>query len=261
MNTQRLLSILCLITLCTGFAHAQVKPPSAEERREAEKAWEALIKAKGGREKLHSITNMLTNLSASSTRLDIFPNLNWSLNHMASGRAIVSIADIRKNDEYFADENGLIEIKHGSWVSNHRFWRVAILMETKWDKPEPLRVRRISDGGKTFDVIETVIYEKRINFIYDPEEMLVLYVQSLDEKGVNHTTFLLSDYSQINGIQMPRTYQPSTVLDLDESLWKDRKTKMRGISFAFNVDYDPQLFKRRLRAGSRDDWKAKNKKQ
>lgn len=263
MNMRCLLSLLCLLTLSTGVSFAQVKPPSADERREAEKTWEALIKTKGGREKLHSITSMLTDRSKSDIQLDIFPHFIWHLTYLANGRSLVSIADMSKNLRYYANENGVGGVNGGSFVSAYSYHRLVFLMETKWDKPEPVRVTRIQRGRKAFDVIETRTYGRRIDFIFDPEELLVWEAVLYDEKNTAHTSFLLSDYSLINGIQMPRTWKRLTTFKHDDpSIWNDREPKLRPIRFAFNVDYDPQLFKRPLRAGSRDDWKAKkNKKQ
>lgn len=67
--------ILVLIIFAAHLVSGQTttETPSAEkERIEAERAWEQLIEMKGGREKLHSITNMLTEIS-SMTLLDIYP--------------------------------------------------------------------------------------------------------------------------------------------------------------------------------------------
>lgn len=255
-----LILISSIIILCFASVTAQVIPTANLEKRDAEKVWENLIKAKGGRDKLHSVTNLLSNMSESSTRLDIFPNLFWGLSHRADGSPIVSIADFGKNDEYSANERGIIDIKHGSFVSNGLLWRVAVLLETKWDKPEVLRVKRIGTGKKMFDVIETIVYGRRVDFIFDPEELLVSYVKFYDESEVFYAAFLFSDYTSIDGIQMPRTWKQSTVYGSDDSVWKDRKAKLRAIKFAFNVDFDPKLFKRPLRAGSKDDWKPKKGK-
>lgn len=253
-KTVRFVALLFALYCLSGIVVPQEKPPSANEKREAEKAWEALVKTKGGREKLHSITNMLTE-TETLTGLDILPNLYWQFHYRVDGKPFVSILDI-KNDEYdsyYAGENGVLDIKHLPFSSARLFYRVAYLLETKYDKPEPLRINLIKKGRKTFDVIETIVYGKRLDFIYDPEELLVSQINFYDEKGANSEAFLLSDYTQINGIQMPRTW--GYLSNYKQSTWKTSKSER--IRFSFNVDYNPKLFKRPLRAGSKDDWKPK----
>jgi hypothetical protein len=242
-----------------GGIAAQETLSTPNGKREAEKSWESLIKEKGGREKLYSINNMLTELSASSTRLDIFPNLYWGINHRSDGAAIVTIADFAKNDQYFANEQGVTDIKHGSFVSAGLIHRVAFLLETKWDKPEPKKVTRM-EGSKSLDSIETLLHGRRIDFVFDPEELLVSRVILYDEKQAIYEVILLADYTEINGIEMPRTYERLTGSKVDYSYWKNTNPKLRAIKFEFNVDFDPMIFKRPLRAGSKDDWKAKKKK-
>ncbi len=54
---------------------------------------------------------------------------------------------------------------------------LPFILETNWDKPELLRVRQMKQGRKKLDVIETIVEGKQLDFIYEPEEMLVREVK------------------------------------------------------------------------------------
>jgi hypothetical protein len=242
---------------------AQEKVAALDEHKEAKKAWEDLIISKGGREKLESIRNMLTE-TESLTRLDVFPNVQWSFSYLSdrkseSGRRPVAcFTDLRKDDQFFADENGINRVQHSAASSLISDFRLAYLLETKWDKPEPLRISLLKRSGKTFNVIETRFGAERMDFMFDPEDLLVTQVNSYDPTGKLVGALLLSDYTEIDGIQMPRTW--AVLTNYKQSTWKKKDAKFIRINFAFNVDYDSGLFKRPLRAGSKDDWKPKKTK-
>jgi hypothetical protein len=267
------------IIICFGHSAAQpklpsveIKPPTAEEKRQAEKAWEALVKAKGGREKLHSINNMLTKSAwyireelGPFTRLDVFPNVIWQFRYNSADpsnrRPGLSLMDIPKGIHYMANRDGIFH----SWRPEKpkqilSYYRLTFLLETKWDKPEPLRLIRVFRRGRGYDAIQTTYEGVRIDFLYDPEEMLVTEVDIVQPDGKFGTT-VLSDYTVIDGIKMPRTWgMRSEDFNFNNTPAGALESKLYGIEFAFNVDFNPNIFKGAyIRAGSPDDWKAKKK--
>lgn len=250
------LLLLILISLVSVGVFPQ-NDPSAE-KCEAEKAWEALIKTKGGREKLHSVTNMLVeyrddkNQRSINTNLDIFPNKRWTFHYLFFDLPQVCAASDTTYPDTCGDENGL----QGTSVNPYKNWveqnRLPFLLETKWDKPEPLRVFRIREKKKDFDVIETRINNMRMDYVYEPEEMLVTEIHFYED-GKIWSKYRLYDYTRINGIMMPQR------LARGSSLFKFSDLKVViPIRFTLNVDYDPQIFERPLKATTPDAWKRKN---
>lgn len=152
------LSLIAAIYFCAGLAvNAQVanqpNTSTPAEKREAEKAWEALIRTQGGREKLQSVTNMLWEFST-ETRLEIFPNRYWEFGHLLDKSPKMDVYDGPKNVQYAAIENGIVAINHDDLTDDFEQSQAQFLLETKWYKPELLRVTRIKEGKKQFDVID-----------------------------------------------------------------------------------------------------------
>ena len=247
--------IICFVALffmvhfSNGVALSQNETVSANEKREAEKVWESLIKAKGGREKLHSITNMLTEYSKVVTRLDIFPNSLWNFAYQLDGKPVVNIWDGTKSIGLYGGENGLIGTNPDDTQLTILNDRVPYLLETKWNKLVPQRVTRIKQDKKNFDVIETIFEKMRIDFVFEPEEMLVREVQFYDQ-GKLWQQYNLSNYVDVDGIKMPQSRAYGWSLDKFDGL-----KHPVPIKFTFNVEYDPQLFERPLKATTPDAWK------
>lgn len=265
--------LLVFIAFCLGRVAAQSKPksnpPTPEEKREAEKAWELLIKEKGGREKLHSVRNLLTKSKwyASAkygpfTRLDVFPNVTWDFRYSSDDQSVwrpsLILFDIPKRFIYFANQKGIYHKWQPDTMNRHvAVNRLAFLLETNWDRPEPVRITRATRGRKALDVIETRYDDVRIDFVFDPEDMLVVQADVSDADGDRTTTVLTSDYVAINDIQMPRTWGVKAD-DYNETPVGALESKLYGIEFEFNVDFNPDIFKGvHIRAGSPDDWKSK----
>lgn len=264
ITTPSLILILSLGLTALG----QIENAEAE-KREAEKAWELLIKAKGGREKLHSVSNLLTRSKwyASEkygpfTRLDVFPNVTWDFRYSSDDQSVwrpsLILFDIPKRFIYFANQKGIYHKWQPDTMNRHvAVNRLAFLLETKWDRPEPVRIMRAPSGRKALDVIKTRYGDVRIDFMFDPEDMLVVQVDVSDADGSRTTTVLTSDYVAINGIQMPRTWAVKAE-DYNETPSGFLESKSYAIDFEFNVDFNPDIFRGNyIRAGSADDWKAR----
>ena len=90
---RRLFFVFCLMAALSGMTLAQEAPPTSSEKHDAEKAWEALIKAKGGREKLHSVTNFLID-TEDFTQLDILQSWTWHYHYWATGAPVLTVTDL-----------------------------------------------------------------------------------------------------------------------------------------------------------------------
>jgi hypothetical protein len=111
----------------------------------------------------------------------------------------------------------------------------------------------MTQGKKKLDVIETIFENKRLDFIYEPEEMLVMEVKFYDGKLGWWRSYSFSDYTEINGIKMPRTWGIKQGFHMEREKFNNNKP----IKFTFNVDYDPELLTRPLKATTADAWKRK----
>ena len=246
-----LLLLLTFTRLCAYVAAQENK--SITVNLDARKAWDALIKTKGGREKLYSINNVLTE-TLNSTHLDIFPNSYWDFGYYpVVNTPGVRLWDGTKSLASYADPTGVTSTYNEprkNWIA---FNRVPFVLETKYNKPEPIRVTQMKQGTKRFEVIETLFDGERLDFIYEDEEMLVLEVKFYDEKLGWWKGYSFSDYTEVNGIKMPQTLGLKSGANLEKVAYRNVPVK-----FFFNVDYDPELFTRPLKATTADAWKRKS---
>ena len=251
-----LFTAVWLVSVClfAVVARAQQYTSTPEEKLQAGKAWDALVSAKGGKSKLHSLTNFLMSFDDYS-RLNVFPGYSWESYYFpVVDDPGAHVINWEKTTEYYSRSNAAAIAKKmtsRSWIA---YEVIPFLLETKWDKPELLRVSQIKKGKRKFDVIETTVEGKRLDFVFEPEEMLVTEVRFYDEKGEWSHSHAMADYVDINGIKMPRHWAK-----LFEDDVKNEKIDYITVSFAFNVDYDPELFTRPLIATTPDAWKRKPK--
>ncbi len=130
---------------------------------------------------------------------------------------------------------------------------MPLLLETKWNKPEIVRVSQLKDGKAKLEVVETIVGKRRMEFIFEPEDMSILKVREYDERGILWRVYSFSDYVEIDGIKMPRSwgsasgYKPGNLDKFDNEI----------CNFSFNVDYAPDLFTRPLKATTPNAWKHK----
>jgi hypothetical protein len=252
-----MISVFCLLS---NIGQSQEKAKQRDGKYEAERLWEALIRMKGGREKLHSISNMLKVYSGvredkpDLVELQVFPYRVWNFVYDLTDKPSIYLRDGTKPIEYWANENGITTTDRNDSSDWFSLQRVVYLLETKWDKPEFLRVTQLKKGKKKFDVIEAKIKDQRIDFLFEPEEMLVLQVALYNKKGIVWRVHSFSDYADINGIKMPQKQS------LKSGKYMDRyPDAFYPVKFAFNVEYDSGLFDRSPVVTGPDGWKPQNK--
>ncbi|MEO6656280.1 MAG: hypothetical protein ABIO36_09385, partial [Pyrinomonadaceae bacterium] len=204
-NLVRLSGTLILLMFLTVSTRSQANISTAAEKREAEKAWEALIRAKGGREKLYSVTNMVTQFG-DVTRFQLFPCSRWEFGRWLDMRLFLEVYDDEKKLRVVAGANGPERVYSKDLVEDCWYDQIPFLLETKWRKPTPLRVTREKAGKNQMDVIETMNGKWQVDFVYEPEDMLVTEVRFLFEDGTPYQKYRFSDYVDINGIKMPSTF-------------------------------------------------------
>lgn len=102
------------------------------------------------------------------------------------------------------------------------------------------------------DVLETIVGKRRMDFVFEPEELLVSEVRFYYEGSV-WRKFRLSDYTEINGIKMPKKIAEGV------EYW-DHFNGLKypeDIKIMLNVDYDPELFTHPTKATTADAWRRK----
>ena len=230
-----------------------------KERREAERMWEQMIKVKGGRERLHAITNMLLT-SGDKPRdiginLYVFPGKWWSWTQAppSPDTIWVDMTNLERNISIVVSNGGAYNPLEMTEQRRRDIRRemlqeaCAYLLETKWLQPKPLRVTQQRVGRERFDVVETLVrdaesgLDERMDFYVEPESLLVYRVVRYYE-GKPNRYYCFADYVVTDSIQMPRragrqVYRPE--------LWsKPFFCGLHSLSARFNVDYDPRLFER-----------------
>jgi hypothetical protein len=250
------LSLLILIVLRADVSAGQTKPIVFLEsnREEAERLWEQAIAAKGGRERLYSVNNLqfsfrdrawwnLRRVPDNREALYVFPrkwwewedrtgtifgftiwmhnyekDIHWAYGDCGEGKN-VSVSPLNDLPIYRGAMTTIINVQ------------LNYLMETRWVKPIPVSVMRGKVGRHAVDIVRTVVKgyprgEEIVSFALDRKSHLpreVIY-HTLTF-GKEYTGAVpLTDYSAINGIQMPG------------KVYTDRP------GFQLNVDYNERIF-------------------
>jgi hypothetical protein len=267
--TYILILAVSTIIFC-ATATAQIKEPTAKERADAVRLWDQVVKAKGGREKLRSISNMMLTKGSNFPNVQIefyvYPNLywEWSKGKIVYEYTDASMANLDRGVYLFdpQPENAarLQPVRGGAsyretWLMN----ACTFLLETKWLQPRPVRIRSAKVGKERLDVIETnfpTLEEYKnwgIDFYIDPESLVVRMAVSRDYKGEHYNEWFFEDFRNVDGIMLPT----KGAVQRDLTKWPS-KNRFSPLSFQFNVAYDDQLFERAPSvAAGPDAWKPK----
>jgi hypothetical protein len=268
MKKQIVLIVIAVVAFSNAFGQRD-----DFSKKEAERIWELAIKAKGGREKLISIKNMVSHSHAKVyfapltyenkiVSLGVFPDKVWtwddnrpsvfglrmSMYNYATGmkyyKVLGSPDNVDKLVPFEPNEQKQIGSKLPSLVFD--------LMETYWLKPIPENVRSGKIRGMKVDIVRTALDGERYDFSLDKNTHLPLqishfyYLPSI-KKEIAHTVNL-SDYIEIDGIMMASVSFP------------EGESGKERTAYQFNVEYDESIFKTpaSFEMGS-EAWKVKRK--
>ena len=266
--------VVCLLALSVMGIAAQGKAEQGQadrERREAERTWEQMVKVKGGRERLHSITNMLLTLGDKprDTRIElyVYPSKSWSWTQAPPAPDVISVDMVNLEHGVYivAANTGLynpvnVTDEHRRDIRQEMLERAcAYLLETKWLQPVPLRVMRQRIGKENLDVVETRLrdadsgLDERMDFVIEPESLLVRRVV-VYYKGKPVFYYCFDDYTIVDGIQMPRRTGKTTY-----RFWNEQCRYPYALKAQFNVEYNKTIFERppSVAAGP-EAWKPKH---
>jgi len=269
--------ILLVSALLAVNLPAQQLPESPlvrKERIDAERLWEQMIKVRGGREKLHSISNMVLTKGNKADDIQmqfyVYPDKywGWGKGSIAGHNWIdVTMANLERGWFFSAGRTGLTTEKRGlnaetgaTFLESYLAESCAFLLETRWLRPTPVRVSRKTVGKEQFDVIETrfpslkVLKDWRKDFYVEPESLVVRAVASYSEKGNMYAYYSFDRYKNTNGIETPIRFAASIIETVPKA------STFIPLRFDFNIDYDPGLFERipSEEAGP-DAWKPKSR--
>ena len=267
--TALLLFLTLLVVMRADVLAGQTKSSASESsREEAKRLWEQAIAAKGGRERLYSISNLQLSVRDRQwwgfkrvpyeiEALYVFPGKSWDWNDQTGTifGFVIWMHNYEQNIHFSYLDNG----KEGSVAPTkdlalYKGGMSAIinaqlnyLMETRWVKPIPVSVARGKVGGHSVDIVRTVVREypngeEMVSFALDRKTHLPRQV--ISHKVISGKEYSggvsLSDYAAINGVQMPN------------KVGRDRTI------YQFNVDYNQQVFERApSRKAGIDAWKNK----
>lgn len=248
-----IIAALCVQNVAWPFKgpyHFKVtKHEETAQRNDAARLWEQAIAAKGGRERLHAVRNMVIStrgeyhsrlLKRNQIRREellVFPNRYWFWDDYRPDvlGLRVSMYNYDSNMKYAISEgepNQAPEpIAKGKRNKALRNDQLSFLLETQWLKPTLIKARTGTVGQRHVDIVETTIEGERVDFAFDQSTHLPLSVSYYDivngKAYINVQSF--SDYMEVDGIQLPRIIRFG-----DGSKYE--------ASFQINVEYDETIF-------------------
>jgi hypothetical protein len=247
----------------------------AKQPEEAVRLWEQAVAAKGGREHLHSVRNMVISsrgeyMTSSfkknkirTEELLVFPNKYWSWDDLRPDvfGLTVEMYNYDTNMKYIISDGEPHHppepIKERQRNKSLRNAQLSFLLETKWMKPTLVKANTGRVGLRPVDIVQTTVEGERVDFAFDRKTHLPVRVSYYDVvRGKTYIMALaLSDYIEISGIKVPQTSK----VDEGDKYKYGEGVKYKA-SYQFNVEYDPEIFVKPppLEAGP-EAWRRKNK--
>jgi hypothetical protein len=262
--------------LTINFAFSQVPTGlvrSDKMKIDAERFWEQIVEARGGRRKLHSITNAMITKGSHADDIQrqfyVYPDRYWEWNKATKFYNLLfvkmanldaGIFQVASHDGLATNRPNLAQLQRANYREGYLMETCSFLLETRWLKPTPIRTTSRNVDKIRYDVIETRFPSLQkytnwgLNFYVDPESLSVVGVEKVDEKGEAWQYYSFKDYADVNGIKVPRQYA------VVRSIQDLKKAAYGPVTFRFNIDYDKTLFERPPSAEAGPDaWKPKTK--
>jgi hypothetical protein len=220
-----------------------------QAQQDAERLWEQTIVAKGGRERLHAVRNMVVSSGGKygsrrlgknqvrSESLYVLPNKYWNwIDYRPDVFGLrISMYNYDTGKKYIISDgeaNHPVErIERNEDRESRIIGLLSYLLELRGLTPRPLEVGTVRIGSRQVNVVQTSVNGKRVDFALDQETHLPVRVSFHDViKGKTYITSTdLSDYVEVSGIKVPRKvkYEDGTVYEQ---------------SYQFNVKFNEDIF-------------------
>jgi hypothetical protein len=268
-----LIIVLILSTSPEFVCTAETNKSSTLEvssRQEAKELWEQAVLAKGGRDKLQAVSNMLASsrikgrkyifkpITLHYENFFVFPYRSWSwIDERESGLfgLKVEMLNLERNLSYLTYPNDpesprVFPICPDCTDKRYSIIRAQLrfLMESHWVRPVPLGMSRESIEFKQVDVVQTLVNGERVDFALDQKSHLPLkfshYYKFRGEEIIY--TESMSDYVEVSGIKVPKKFT--------------KYGFKHEVEYQINIPYTERLFEHppTIEAGP-DAWKANRK--
>jgi len=228
-ETKRYILVIMLLMIVVNGQ--TISSGSQGSKVEARRIWELAIKAKGGREKLHAVRNIVITSGAKGIRnlifrkgrgvkkskkyrpvlqsFIVFPNRIWKWGDLRPSKLglRMSMENFVSRKKYIVDYGGVPE----DWSvepielnkTNSTFEdMVTLLLETKWTQPMIMGFYRSKVGRKRVNVVQTSIPNYRIDFMFDLKTNMLRRVVGNTDKKISWSV-KYADYCWVSGIKMP----------------------------------------------------------
>ncbi len=281
--TKSIAWLAATVILAAGASAQSPAPRADAERARAEALWEEAIRAKGGRERLHAVENLLISSTVDgrtqrgsavteAERLYDMPGRAWIFKHTPDYDVSVEATVINSARNLCTvtmnpvgrsgSVPGLSLCTPTTPLEYLVQDPVIYLMETRQVRPVPVRARTEMKSGKPIDVVETMVGQLRVDFYLHSKTRLPYKLvtdkfhgvpQMTDKMGL---TVYLENYTLVDGVQMPRlvTRQPTVIESTVEVFSHD----IENARYKFNVSFDEKIFEQPVPKNvKRDDWKPR----
>lgn len=220
--------------------HEQVK---TVEQRRAEEFWEKAVQAKGGRERLYSVKNIVEFSGQTKDKkpryvtLAILPDKMWEW--MDDRDTPIGLAvdwwDVSRNIWFRVVEGHLPEkyIEAGPATVSLQDMQIRYLLETNWMKPVIISGREGKFENKKVFIVETLVKgnkERRVDFYFDLKTHLpinIAYISAINKQV--YEEIALDNYTEVDSISMPTSIRFSD-------------TSKIPVKVELDVDYDETIF-------------------
>lgn len=243
-----------ITSLLAVLLHASSSQIAAQNADKARQVWAEAIAAKGGETRLDAVRSILVRLTSEyttangqkktlrRTSLSVLPDLYWSFDdygaeplgklvkilNFETGQMILTKADVISPK--------LVPVGKAFNLSTYENADLSLLLETKWLKPIPKSLQRVTVLERDVDLVKTEISGRSVDFYLDPSSHLPIQVTFYLPRrggGTSTVTHRLSDYRAVDGVMMP------TLISYDI---EGRNGSPQKAEVQLNVDYTEQIF-------------------
>ena len=184
------------------------------DRSEAQRLWETSVRAKGGRERLHSVETILVRGGSSQrdVRLIAFPDRywRWSDSRPSPVGLTVTMFNLSLGKSYFSvlnDEGSprqLLDLENDKVILMEE--QLTFLLETRWSRPVPVDVLQTQVDGRQCPVVVIEIQGHLMGVALDVKSRLPRAILMYPDGDIEQQPFTfvrLKDYRIIDGILLP----------------------------------------------------------
>ncbi len=267
-RSQVLQTLSLIVLFVTAFAASQPTAGS-DTKAEAEALWNQAVQAKGGRDRLLAVRNLVVTIhtafvnsprpdltDGTGQQLYVFPSRYWQAGEDKQPGALwrLTIIDVERrvgwgNQGRLPGRQSFVD----EFVYRMLRGQFFYLLETAFLQPEPVATRPGRVGRVEVDIVETRLPETdatmdtqtihRVEYYLDRETHLPIRIvvfrtvsspprpRHPAKDYAREEAYTLGGYTDVDGIQMP------TVVN-----WERTNREKNTYSYRFNVDYDERIF-------------------